>query len=40
LPNFVYIITSVKEGNAVDMRVWRLKNDRSKFDAETLTLAD
>ena len=40
LPNFIYIITSVKEGTAVDMRVWRLQNDRSKFDAEILTLTD
>ena len=38
LPNFVYIITSVQEGKAVDMRVWRLRPDRSEFDAETLTI--
>ena len=36
LPNFVYIITSVQEGKAVDMRVWKLKTDRSAFDTETL----
>lgn len=36
LPNFVYIITSVENGKAVDMRVWRLKADRSQFDAESL----
>ncbi|HEX2621536.1 MAG TPA: M67 family metallopeptidase, partial [Phototrophicaceae bacterium] len=38
LPNFVYIITSVMAGKAVDMRVWRLRADRSQFDAETLVI--
>lgn len=38
LPNFVYIITSVQEGQAVDMRVWRLKPDRTAFDAATLSV--
>lgn len=38
LPNFVYIITSVMEGKAVDMRVWRLQADRSQFDAEILVV--
>lgn len=38
LPNFVYIITQVQEGQAVDMRVWRLKADRTAFDAETLNI--
>ena len=38
LPNFVYIITSVQEGKAVDMRVWKLKADRSAFDSETLVM--
>jgi len=36
LPNFVYIITSVQDGEAVDMRVWKLKTDRSAFDEQTL----
>ena len=36
LPNFVYIITSVQDGKAVDMKVWRLKADRSAFDAQDL----
>ena len=36
LPNFVYIITSVQNGRAVDMRVWRLQNGRAQFDAQTL----
>ena len=33
-PNFVYLITSVQARNAVDMRAWRLRADRSQFDAE------
>ena len=32
LPNFVYIITSVQDGKAVDQRVWLLNADRSAFD--------
>ncbi|MBC8098195.1 MAG: Mov34/MPN/PAD-1 family protein, partial [Armatimonadetes bacterium] len=38
LPNFVYIITSVMQGTAVDMRVWRLTPDRAAFEAETLSI--
>jgi len=38
LPNFTYIITQVQNGQAVDMRVWRLQDDRSKFDAGTLVV--
>jgi proteasome lid subunit RPN8/RPN11 len=40
LPNFAYIITQVQDGKAVDMRVWRLRSDRSQFDAEPLTIGD
>ncbi len=36
LPNFTYIITSVQQAKAVDMRVWRLRSDREQFDAATL----
>ena len=36
LPNFIYIITSVMEGQAVDMRVWKLQPDRGAFDNELL----
>lgn len=39
LPNFTYIITSVEQGKAVDMRVWRLRPDRTKFDADTLVIS-
>jgi len=38
LPNFVYIITSVQAGKAVDMRVWRLQGDRAQFDAQALVV--
>lgn len=36
LPNFSYIITSVHEGRAMESRSWRLREDRSAFDEETL----
>jgi hypothetical protein len=39
LPNFVYIITQVQDGEAVDMRVWQLKDDRSEFDAAELVVS-
>ena len=32
LPNFVYIITSVMSGRADHVRVWRLREDRTRFD--------
>jgi thiosulfate/3-mercaptopyruvate sulfurtransferase len=38
LPNFVYIITSVQNHKAVDMRAWRLRPDRTQFDPITLTI--
>lgn len=38
LPNFTYIITQVQDGEAVDMRVWRLKDDRTAFDPDTLII--
>jgi proteasome lid subunit RPN8/RPN11 len=38
LPNFVYIISSVMDGKAVDMKVWQLRTDRSQFDEQTLTV--
>ncbi len=40
LPNFVYIITQVQEAKAVDMRVWRLQNDREAFEAQSLVLSE
>ena len=38
LPNFVYLITSVMMAQATDMRVWRLRPDRSAFEAGTLSI--
>lgn len=40
LPNFLYIITSVEMGRASDMRVWKLRADRSVFDREELNALD
>ncbi|MCY4019870.1 MAG: M67 family metallopeptidase [Chloroflexi bacterium] len=40
LPNFVYIITSVEMGRASDMRVWKLRADRSVFDREELDVLE
>jgi proteasome lid subunit RPN8/RPN11 len=40
LPNFVYIITQVQQGAAVEQRVWRLRVDRSQFDEEELIVTD
>ncbi len=31
---WTYVIVSVREGRAVDLRVWRLREDRSAFDEE------
>lgn len=39
LPNFVYVITSVMMAKATDMRVWRLRPDRSAFDGGTLSIS-
>lgn len=36
LPNFVYIISSIVEGKAVDMQTWLLRDDRSQFDSISL----
>ena len=38
LPNFTYIITQVQDAQAVDMRVWRLRSDRTQFDANVLVI--
>ena len=36
-PFFSYVIVSVREGVAEEMTSWRLREDRSRFDQETLT---
>lgn len=38
LPNFIYIIVSVQGGQPADTRVWRLQDDRSAFDEQTLII--
>lgn len=38
LPNFVYIITSVQNGEAADMRAWLLGTDRSQFTSLDLSI--
>jgi proteasome lid subunit RPN8/RPN11 len=38
LPNFRYLITSVREGKAAEMRAWQLVEDRSRFDEVALTV--
>ena len=36
LPVWSYIIASVLEGKAVDIRSWEMENDRSKFNEENI----
>lgn len=38
LPNFVYIIVSVVDGRADHLRVWRLTDDRTRFDEQVLEI--
>jgi proteasome lid subunit RPN8/RPN11 len=38
LPWFSYLITSVQAGKAGESRSWRLADDRSRFDEETIRL--
>jgi proteasome lid subunit RPN8/RPN11 len=38
LPNFSYVIVSVLAGAADDMRSWKLRDDRSAFDEEALSV--
>ena len=39
-PFFSYIITTVNEGKAVESRSWRLLEDRSRFEEETIQLSE
>ena len=39
-PVFSYVIVSVRKGGSMEMTSWRLRDDRSAFDEETLTAAD
>jgi proteasome lid subunit RPN8/RPN11 len=36
-PNFAYVIVSIVNGAAQDMRSWTLRDDRSAFDEQQLT---
>ncbi len=38
LPNFRYLITSVQQGKAAELRAWQLSDDRSRFDELTLRI--
>ena len=38
LPNFRYLITSVRKGKAAELRAWQLSDDRSRFDELTLRI--
>jgi proteasome lid subunit RPN8/RPN11 len=40
LPHFTYLITQVNEAKAVEMLAWRLRDDRSQFDGETIVVRD
>ncbi|MEO6334078.1 MAG: M67 family metallopeptidase, partial [Pyrinomonadaceae bacterium] len=40
LPVWSYIIVSVRERKAVDVRSWEMENDRSKFNEETIEKAN
>jgi proteasome lid subunit RPN8/RPN11 len=40
LPNFIYIISCVMAGKAVEMLVWELTQDRSEFDTLDLKLVE
>jgi proteasome lid subunit RPN8/RPN11 len=35
-PFFSYVIVSVRNGEALDVRSWRLRDDRSQFDEEAI----
>jgi proteasome lid subunit RPN8/RPN11 len=39
-PHFSYVIVSILEGNAADLRSWRLREDRSQFDEEAIDHAN
>ena len=39
LPHFSYLITSVRGGRAGATHAWRLREDRSGFDEDTLTIS-
>jgi len=40
LPHFCYLITAIKRGRADVTHAWRLKDDRSVFDQDTLEIVE
>jgi proteasome lid subunit RPN8/RPN11 len=40
LPNFSYLITSVREGEAAELRAWQLGDDRAAFSELDLDIHD
>lgn len=40
LPNFIYIISSIMDGKAVEMLIWELSQDRSEFHSLELEVTD
>jgi proteasome lid subunit RPN8/RPN11 len=40
LPNLSYLIVSVREGRPADSQSWRLREDRSAMDEETLSIEE
>ena len=39
-PFFSYVITTVNEGKAIESRSWRLLEDRSRFEEETIQVSE
>lgn len=39
-PFFSYVITSVHKGQAIESQSWRLAEDRSKFEEETIEISE
>lgn len=39
-PFFSYVIISVRDGEPKELRSWRLRDDRSQFDEESVTVED
>ena len=39
-PSFAYVIVSVRNGDAGDLRSWTLKDDRSAFDEEPVGVSE
>ncbi len=40
LPNWSYVIVSVQQGRAGDVLAWRLREDRSAFEAQPIAIDD